>query len=160
MELNISHADQTTIFENTQIIIHAAADVRFDVPIAAAALRNIRGTRELLRLARKIKNLENFIHISTAFAFCMRKIIGEDFYEPPLDSDTIIRIAETFTSETDGNVLTALSEKIINPWPNTYTFSKAITEDLVRKYRKYFKITIVKPSIGKAYAMPSMRELQ
>lgn len=95
-----------------------------------------------------MKLLENFIYISTAYAFCMRTTIGEDFYEPPFDSDVIIRIAEKMTGENDQKVLTAFSEKIISPWPNTYTFSKAITEDLVRQYRKHFKITVVKPSIG------------
>ncbi|KAJ6636616.1 Fatty acyl-CoA reductase wat [Pseudolycoriella hygida] len=147
LELNISIADQTTLFENIEIIVHSAADVRFDVPLAEAALRNIRGTRELLKLAKRMKKLENFIHISTAFAFCMRNVIGEDFYEPPLDSDVIIRITESLASESDLDILNAVGAKIIKPWPNTYTFSKAITEDLVRKYRKYFKITIVKPSI-------------
>lgn len=94
-----------------------------------------------------MKVLENFLHISTAYAHCMRDSIGEDFYEPPFDSDMMIRIAENLAG--DDKVLTGFREKIISPWPNTYTFSKAITEDLVRKYLKYFKITIVKPSIGK-----------
>lgn len=96
-----------------------------------------------------MKVLENFIHISTAYAFCWRSIIGEEFYEPPFDSDMIIRMAENLTSENDRNVFAAFAQKIISPWPNTYTFTKAITEDLVRKYGKHFKITIVKPSIGK-----------
>lgn len=149
LELNISHEDQATLFQNIEIVIHAAADVRFDIPIAAAALRNIRGTREMLKFAQKMERLENFVYISTAYAFCMRDLIGEDFYEPPIDSETIIRIVENMTSDHDINVLNSFCEKIISPWPNTYTFSKAITEDLVRRHSENFKITIIKPSIGK-----------
>lgn len=79
----------------------------------------------------------------------MRNVIGEDFYAPPLDSDTIIKIVENMTSEKNLDILEATCEKIIKPWPNTYTFSKAITEDLVRQHIKYFKITVIRPSIGK-----------
>lgn len=147
--MNISKEDQNILVEKIQIIIHAAADVRFDIPIAVAAIRNIRGTRELLKLAQQMKSLNNFVHISTAYAFCMRGVIGEKFYPPPLESDVIIKIAENMTSESDLNVLSALGEKLIAPWPNTYTFSKAITESMVRKYQKHFNITIVKPSIGR-----------
>lgn len=116
-------------------------------------MRNIRGTREILKLARKIENLENFIHISTAYSFCMRNVIGEDFYPPPLDADVMIQMVENMTRKQNLDVLEATCEKIIKPWPNTYTFSKAITEDLVRQYIKHFKITIIRPSIGKKHQM-------
>lgn len=96
-----------------------------------------------------MENLENFIHISTAYSFCMRDVIGENFYTPPIDYNMMIQIAEKLTSEKDLSVLNATCEKFISPWPNTYTFSKAITEDLVRQYGRYFKITIIRPSIGK-----------
>lgn len=102
----------------------------------------------MLRLARKMKHLENFIYTSTAYSFCMRNVIAEDFYEPPFDSEEMIRIAESMTRENDPDILNAISAKIIYPWPNIYTFSKAITEDLVRKHRQYFIITIVRPAIG------------
>lgn len=100
-------------------------------------------------MAQRMKRLENFIHISTAYAFCMRNVIGEEFYETPFDSDMMIKIAENMTSDKDRNALAAIHEKIIHPWPNTYTFTKAIAELMVREYGKYFKITIVKPSIGR-----------
>lgn len=149
LELAISKEDQTILINNVQIVIHSAADVRFDIPVSLAAIRNVRGTRELLELAKQMKFLDNFIHVSTAYAFCMRSVIGEEFYEPPFDEEMIIKIAERMTSsETDLHTLAVLGEKIIHPWPNTYTFSKAITENMVRKYGEYFKITIVKPSIG------------
>lgn len=96
-----------------------------------------------------MENLENFIHISTAYSFCWRDVIGEDFYTPPIDYKTMIQIAENMTSEKDLNVLEVTCEKMIRPWPNTYTFTKAITEDMVRQYRKYFDVTIIRPSIGK-----------
>ncbi|XP_037036763.1 fatty acyl-CoA reductase wat-like isoform X2 [Bradysia coprophila] len=147
LELAISKEDQAMLAENIQLIIHSAADVRFDIPIANATIRNIRGTRELLKLAQKMNNLENFIHISTAYAFCMRKVIGEEFYETPFDSEVVIRMAENMTSEDDQTALVAFRDKIIHPWPNTYTFTKAITELMVRKYEKHFKITVIKPSI-------------
>lgn len=44
--------------ENVEIILHAAADVRFDETLKNAIKVNIRATRDLLELAKKMTKLE------------------------------------------------------------------------------------------------------
>jgi alcohol-forming fatty acyl-CoA reductase len=38
-------------------------------------------------------------------------------------------------------------DTLIHPWPNAYTYSKAITEDVVRQFGKLIPAGVVRPSI-------------
>lgn len=148
LKLGLSDVDIEEITENVQIVVHSAAEVRFDESLQHLLLVNLRGTREVLRLAEKMKKLEVVIHISTAYSHCPRKRIEEKYYEAPMDPDYMIHLAETVegSNQTSFEILT---EQIIRPWPNTYTYTKALSEELVRRYGQKFPITIIRPSIGK-----------
>lgn len=50
-----------------EVVFHGAATVRFDEPLKTAVQINVRGTREMLRLARGCTKLRAFVHISTAY---------------------------------------------------------------------------------------------
>lgn len=113
------------IVELVNIILHAAADVRFDNTLKELSLVNLRGTRELLKLAEECKRLDMFAYISTAFSHCERKFIEEKFYEPPMEPEEMIKIAEYFEEhQMNETLLDALTDNFIHPWPNTYSFSK------------------------------------
>lgn len=47
-------------------------------------------TRQLILLAQQMKNLEVFMHVSTAYAYCNRKHIDEVVYPPPVDPKKLI----------------------------------------------------------------------
>lgn len=51
---------------------------------------NVIATQELLSLAQRMKNLEVFMHVSTAYAYCNRKQIEEVVYPPPVDPRKLI----------------------------------------------------------------------
>ena len=38
-------------------------------------------------------------------------------------------------------------------WPNTYTFSKALAEEIIQKTNRRFPVAIVRPSMGKTDIM-------
>lgn len=57
-DLGMTKEAQDYLFEETQIVLHAAADVRFDQTLKKAVQVNVRGTRDLLRMALKMKKLE------------------------------------------------------------------------------------------------------
>lgn len=40
---------------------------------------------------------------------------------------------------------------LIKGWPNTYTFTKAVAEELVRTMGKDLPLCVVRPSIGKCF---------
>lgn len=92
-DLGISAGDRKDIIDNVEIVIHAAADVRFDKPLQELCFTNVRGTKALTALAEEINNLIVFAYVSTAFSQYYQDRIEEKFYAPPIDPDQMIRIA-------------------------------------------------------------------
>jgi fatty acyl-CoA reductase len=56
--LGLSATDRQFLEETVSIVFHAAATVRFDDPLKSAVLLNTRGTREIMMIARNMKNLK------------------------------------------------------------------------------------------------------
>lgn len=56
--LGMSKEDIEMLKENVNIIFHAAASVRFDDPLKKAVLMNVRSARDLIAIAKEIKNLK------------------------------------------------------------------------------------------------------
>ncbi|XP_053687064.1 fatty acyl-CoA reductase wat-like [Sabethes cyaneus] len=143
-QIAISNDDMSYIVNNTNIILHAAADVRFDESLKEAVETNVRGTSEMLKIAENVKTLEVFIYVSTAFSNCNRETVEEKFYQPVFDPYALIKLVE---QDQDEENFEAISKKIIEPWPNTYTFTKSLAEDLVRRYSEKFPTALIRPSI-------------
>lgn len=148
LQLGISADDRQTIIDNVQIVLHSAADVRFDETLQNLLLINLRGTREILQLAEQINNLQIFVHISTAYSHCPRPHIEERFYELPMTPYQMLELAERLQGR-DQEEVEIITDKLINPWPNTYTYTKALTEELVRGFRSKFTIAVIRPTISK-----------
>lgn len=145
--LGIRAADVQVLSDTVDIVIHAAANVRFDCPLPEILLCNVRGTRDLLRMAAGFGRLMSFVYVSTAFAHAnkLNRFTDEQFYTSPMDPDSAIRLAER---EKAIEQLDLLTDKIINPWPNTYSFSKSIAEELVGRAVNTLPIVVVRPSVG------------
>lgn len=141
----------STLKEEIDIVIHAAADVRFNEPLYDLILCNLYGTRELLELSKQMRRLEVFVYMSTAFSNCKaaaEEDIAEEFYTPPMDADTLIDYVQHRRTDADRELLSILSPNLIKPWPNNYTFSKALSESMVRRYGTTFPICVIRPTIG------------
>jgi len=57
IRLGINDEDYDMLVRNVSIVFHVAATVRFDEPIRDAIIKNVRGTREVVRLSEQMKNL-------------------------------------------------------------------------------------------------------
>lgn len=145
--LGMSDVDREYIKNNIELIIHCAATVRFDEQIKTAMEINVRGTKFLLDIATEVKNLEGFLYISTAYSQCPRFDIKEIFYESPINYRRAMEACENF----DEDLFNGVTAKLIAPWPNTYTFTKAIAEDLIREYSERLPIVVIRPSVGKIF---------
>ena len=55
------------LIENVNVIIHCAATADFNARLDDAVKINVRGPLEVLALAKRIKNLENFVYVSTCY---------------------------------------------------------------------------------------------
>jgi len=58
LRLGLSDEEYGFLVENVSVIFHVAASVRFDEPIRDATIMNVRGTREVVQLAKQMKHLK------------------------------------------------------------------------------------------------------
>lgn len=143
--LGLSEADIAYLQHSVDIVIHSAADVRFDVSLTTHIRTNVFGGNELLKIALGMSRLVSYLFISTAYSNCIHEVVEEKYYDNVgVDPMTMVRLAESV----DEDQLNVLCRKIIQPWPNTYTYTKMLTENLVRQYCDRLPVAIVRPSIG------------
>lgn len=145
--LGISDADFERI-RNCSIVIHSAATVRFDEQLTDSILMNTRGTRETILLAKRFDKVEIFNHVSTTFCNPDHQHSEERLYPIHVDWRDAIKLAENLDQET----FEAMAKIYTNFHPNTYTFSKRLSEHLVNDMRNdcNFPIVILRPSVGKS----------
>ncbi|XP_078113814.1 fatty acyl-CoA reductase 1 isoform X2 [Sander vitreus] len=142
-ELDLSKEDQSILADNVNIVFHCAATIRFNEPLKDAMQLNVLATQKMLALAHRMKHLEVFLHVSTAYANCDRELIEEIVYPPPVDYRRLIDSLDWMDEE----LVTALTPKLIGKRPNTYTYTKALAEYMVQQEAGDLKVAIVRPSI-------------
>lgn len=58
LEIGISREDRRKLIDEVNIIYHSGASVRFDEYIKKMIMLNVRGTRNMIALAKEVKNLQ------------------------------------------------------------------------------------------------------
>ncbi|XP_069479707.1 fatty acyl-CoA reductase 1 isoform X4 [Ambystoma mexicanum] len=142
-QLDLSLEDQELLINCIDIVFHCAATVRFNESLRDAMQLNVIATRQLVLLAQRMKKLEVFIHVSTAYANCNRKHIEEVVYQPPVDPRKLIDSLEWM----DDSLVNDITPKLIGDRPNTYTYTKALAEYIVQQEGAKLNVAIVRPSI-------------
>uniref|UniRef100_A0A1L8D6G7 Fatty acyl-CoA reductase n=1 Tax=Plutella xylostella TaxID=51655 RepID=A0A1L8D6G7_PLUXY len=141
--LAASAEDVAELMRETHVLFHCAACVRFDQSIRDAVRLNTGGTQKILSLAEKMENLEVFVHVSTAYCRCELDTLEERLYGSKHQPRHVMDTVEWM----DDELLRHLEPKIIDPQPNTYAYTKSLTEELVSQYEGKFPIAIARPSI-------------
>ena len=82
--LGMSDQDRENMKQEVNIVFHSAATVKFDEELSRAASMNVRGTRELMDLAKQMNNLVSFVHVSTCYTHCHQQgtVFGEKINPP------------------------------------------------------------------------------
>ncbi|XP_021938102.1 fatty acyl-CoA reductase wat-like isoform X3 [Zootermopsis nevadensis] len=142
-ELGLSRDDHAVLVEEVNIIFHSAATVRFDAKLSTAFAINVLGTKYLLDMAREMPHLKAFVHISTAYSNCVIKEIHEQFYLPALRWTEVAQLIESLDQET----IETITPIVLGDYPNTYSFTKSVTEDLIREESRGLPVGILRPSI-------------
>lgn len=149
--LAIKSEDIKLIINTVNIVFHCAASVRFDESLQTAVILNTRGTQEIIEIAKQIRNLLAFVHVSTAFSNSNHKHIHEFVYNSELlptaiyDYKTVIEACE----KDDSTVVQFIERSIIpSVFPNTYIYSKHLAENVAYDARHDIPICILRPSVG------------
>lgn len=146
--VGISSEDMATLIKSVNVVIHLAASIDFKERLDKAVESNVLGTMRLFNLAKKFTQLQAFIHCSTAYVNCNRSdesVIDEAL--PPLsfDPEEMVRnIMAKHKSQID-SYSDALLAKY--SYPNTYTFTKAISEHILSLRRGNMPLFFVRPTI-------------
>ncbi|CAH1738322.1 unnamed protein product [Aphis gossypii] len=135
--LGFSTDDRDWLINNVNFVFHCAATIRFNESIQMATKINIQGTENLLELATIMNNLKGFVHVSTAYSHCPRSEIKEQFYPVSISAKELKKLIKR-----DENI-----QNFGADWPNTYTFTKALTENDILTYENQLPISIFRPSI-------------
>ncbi|KAL4641978.1 fatty acyl-CoA reductase 1 isoform X3 [Arapaima gigas] len=142
-ELDVRREDQQTLVDCINLVFHCAATVRFNEPLKDAMQLNVLATQKIMALAHRMKHLEVFIHVSTAYANCDRSVIEEVVYPPPVDYKKLIDTLEWM----DDKLIDLITPKLLDDRPNTYTYTKALAEYLVQQECGNLNVAIIRPSI-------------
>ncbi|CAG9579022.1 unnamed protein product [Danaus chrysippus] len=139
-KLAIKTEDEQLLAEEVSIVFHVAATIKFNEPLDVAMNVNVAGTGRVLNLAQKMKNIKAFVYVSTTYSNTDRKIIEEVIYPPPASLNEVKKLLEI--GITDEQV-----KELIKGRPNTYTFTKALAENLVADNHGNIPAIIIRPSI-------------
>ncbi|XP_043603772.1 putative fatty acyl-CoA reductase CG5065 isoform X2 [Bombus pyrosoma] len=141
--LGISREDRNLVLEKVNIVFHVAATVRFNEPLHVTVNVNTKGTARVIELWNELRHPISFVHISTAFSNANLYEIEEKVYTTSLKPSEVIDVCDKF----DKTSINEMEKTILKTYPNTYTFSKNLAEQIVASKCKDQPVAIVRPSI-------------
>jgi alcohol-forming fatty acyl-CoA reductase len=141
--LGIDVAEAARLAGEVTHLIHCAASVRFDLPVAEAARINIAGALNVLHYAQGCTALQRMVDVSTAYVTPHPGEgvpVHETLVELPLDAEEVYASIRAGTA--DERTLLATSRHA-----NTYTLTKCLAELLLARRRGNVPLTLLRPSI-------------
>jgi hypothetical protein len=95
---------------------------------------NCRGPKRMLQLAQQCRQLQAYVHVSTAYVNCNQPSGTRIMEELPVvsyDGDDLLEEIARLPAE----AIVARTPGWLGKYPNTYTFTKALGEWLLHKHR-------------------------
>lgn len=146
-DLGISPEDRALLHGDLTHIIHCAASVRFDLPIAEASSINISGALRILDFAKGCATLQRLVDVSTAYVTPHPgngpHVVEEKLVNLPFNAEDVY--AQILAGEAEEDQLLAQTGH-----PNTYTFTKCLAEVILTERRGDVPLTLLRPSIVSA----------
>lgn len=152
-EPNFGFSPETleVLYNEVNIVYHVAATIKFNTFIADAIKINLIGTQVAVEFTKQLKNLTSFIYVSTAFcnSCYLNQGIKEEVYESNVDPYEMIKLATDDKSVADNLPKTGTPEllEFLKPHPNTYTFTKQLAENLIKRELANYPAGIIRPSV-------------
>lgn len=85
--------------------------------------------------------------MSNAYLNCPSDLIEEKIYENSniISWKSVIKLLDILNDQQ----LEAVTPALLKKWPNTYCFSKAMTEKMLQDTQEHVPVGIIRPGIGK-----------
>ncbi|KAF2904770.1 hypothetical protein ILUMI_01406 [Ignelater luminosus] len=141
----LNQSSRTLLIDKINIVFHCAATLNMDAKMKDAVDTNVQGLSELLDLCHEMRYLKSMVVVSTAYSNCTQSIIEEKFYDPPVQATTLVKLA----NELEERVLDEITPGLMSEWPNTYCYTKAVAENMLREKAKDLPAGLFRPSVGR-----------
>jgi long-chain acyl-CoA synthetase len=166
--LGVSEDDYRLLTEEVEVLINSAAVVVFDERLDLSLNLNTFGAKRMLEFARDCRRLESTVHISTCYVSGMASgWVAEEVrpfsFDADEEADRLARECDAVKQRYAGRpevikdqlVKLGLRSARACGWNDTYTFTKALGEQLILKHRGDLPTVILRPSIiESAFAEP------
>ncbi|XP_012234937.2 putative fatty acyl-CoA reductase CG5065 isoform X2 [Linepithema humile] len=148
--LGLTEEQRERLINEVHVVFHCAASTRFDTKLKDAIELNTISTKRVLDLAKQIKQLECFLHVSTTFCHVEQKELAECTYDSPHNPHHVMKLVQWLDEE----AIDLLTPKLMHPHPNSYTYSKCLAETLVVNEYPNLPCCIARPSIAIEEPLP------
>lgn len=154
--LGLSDADYSMVAAKTHFIVHMAATVNFDERLDVSVKMNVLGSMRMMSLAHKAPKLEAYVHMSTCYVNYQRnhrQVVRETVYPLPFDAEEMCK----FILAQDPKVMQLVTNRLFAQYgfPNTYTLTKSMAEQVLERRKGSLPLTIIRPAIvGCAWREP------
>ncbi|XP_055930648.1 fatty acyl-CoA reductase 1-like isoform X2 [Argiope bruennichi] len=143
--LGMSKEDIQLLIEKTSVVFHCAANIQLTNPLNIMLTLIFLSLNSIIELCRKMKKLEALVYTSTAYSNCNRptNLIKEEIYRMPFPAEKFLIALKN----NDNEKLQEMAAFCKPDWPNTYTFSKSMAENLIADTASDLPVAIIRPSI-------------
>jgi len=141
--LGLSDSDEQMLIDECEIVVNLAATINFQEPMRVAVSMNMLGTKRVLALAKKMPKIQALVHVSTAYGNCHLQETYEELYPAPISPDKLMNMTDWLSDD----VLDSMTQKLVHPRPNTYTYTKALAEHILVNEAEHVPYAIIRPSI-------------
>ncbi|GIY85448.1 fatty acyl-CoA reductase 1 [Caerostris darwini] len=142
-DMDMSQEDLKRVVEEVTIVFHCATSISFFKPLQYLLLHNAGGVNNIISLCKKLKRCEVLVYTSTAYSNCNRELKIEDkVYRLPYEAQRFIDAVGNGKEE----LLQQIASECQPRWPNHYSFSKCIAENLPIKKASEIQTAIIQPS--------------
>ncbi|TDG39987.1 hypothetical protein AWZ03_013592 [Drosophila navojoa] len=143
-DLGIRAVDRKLLLQQVELVVHSAATVSFVEPLHVALDINTRATRCMLQLAKQMPRLVAFVHISTAYSNCVIHHITDRFYPEHLSCNVsqVLQLRETLSTD----LFDRMAPTLLDRFPNTYTYTKALAEQLIATEAGDLPVCVFRPA--------------
>ncbi|XP_046383071.1 fatty acyl-CoA reductase wat-like [Ischnura elegans] len=134
---------QKLIDADISVVFHSAATVRFNEPLKTAIQINVGGTQAILNLCKQFKGMKVLVYVSTAYSNCNLSKVDETIYDAAVPAQGVLQCARWMSEKQ----MEALAPQVMQSWPNSYTFSKFLAENLLKAESGDLPVAIFRPTI-------------
>ncbi|XP_049870166.1 putative fatty acyl-CoA reductase CG5065 isoform X3 [Pectinophora gossypiella] len=141
--LGLSAEDMELLRKEVSIVFHIGASVNFAQPLLEIVNANTRASEKMLRLAKSMEKIQAFVYVSTAYSNCRQNndVIDEVIYNMTTSVQSGYYAVDNIPPTNN------LLHNLIDRRPNSYTYSKALTELLIASEFNDLPVAVVRPTI-------------